>query len=58
MASLKKKLVMMGVSAILIPLGTFFLKKITEKVVNKLDSESSYHENDNPFSTAQWKKSQ
>ena len=58
MASVNKKLVMIGVSTILIPLGTFFLKKITEKVINKLDSESSYHENDNPCSTAQWNKSQ
>ena len=58
MASVNKKLVMIGVSTILIPLGTFFLKKITEKVINKLDSESSCHENDNPCSTAQWNKSQ
>jgi len=52
MASSKKKLVMMVVSTILIPLGTFFLKKIAEKVIDKLDSKSSYHENDDPFSTA------
>jgi len=58
MASSKKKLVMMVVSTILIPLGTFLLKKIAEKVIDKLDSKSSYHENDDPFSTAQWKKSQ
>jgi len=66
MASVNKKLVMMGVSIILIPLGKSILKKIVkeitgkidsqssdeEKVIDKLDSKSSYHENDDPFSTA------
>ena len=58
MGSSKKKLVMSVVSTILIPLGTFFLQKIAKKVIDKLESKSSYYENDNPFSTARYKKSQ
>jgi len=44
MASLYKKLVMMGVSTILIPLGKSILKKIVKKVAGNHDSRSSDEE--------------
>jgi len=44
MASLNKKLVMIGVSTILIPLGKLIIKKIVKEVTGKLDSRSSDEE--------------
>jgi hypothetical protein len=41
MASIYKKLIMMGVSTILIPLGKLAIKKIMEEVNGKPDSRSS-----------------
>ena len=46
MASVNKKLAMIGVSTILIPLVKSILKKILKKVTGKLDSQSSDEEND------------
>jgi len=53
MASSKKKLVMMGVSIILIPLGKSILKKIVRKVTDELDLRASDDENDKLVSTTQ-----
>ena len=53
MASSKKKLVMMVVSTILIPLGTFLLKKIVTEITGKLDSRSSEEEKDTLMHTTQ-----
>jgi hypothetical protein len=53
MAKLNKKLVMMGVSAILIPLGKLLLKKIVEKYIDKLDSRASDDVEDKLVSTSQ-----
>jgi hypothetical protein len=44
MASVNKKLVMMGVSVILIPLGKSILKKIVKEITGKVDSQSSDEE--------------
>jgi len=52
MAKLNKKLAMMGVSIILIPLGKSILKKIVRKVTDELDSRTSDDENDKLVSTA------
>lgn len=46
MASVNKKLVMMGVSIILIPLGKSILKKIVKEITGKIDSQSSDEEKD------------
>ena len=51
MASIK--LVMMGVSTILIPLGKLIFKKIVKKDTDKLDSRSSDDEEDKLVSTTQ-----
>jgi len=47
------KLVMMGVSTILIPLGKLIFKKIVKKGVDKLDSRSGDDEEDKLVSTTQ-----
>ncbi len=47
------KLVMMGVSMILIPLGKLIFKKIVKKGVDKLDSRSGDDEEDKLVSTTQ-----
>ncbi len=44
MASLYKKLIMMGVSTILIPLGKLAIKKIMKEVSEKPDSRSGDEE--------------
>ena len=38
MASLQKKLIMMGITTIVIPLGKLVLKKVFSKGTDKLDS--------------------
>ena len=50
MGSVKKEYVMAGISAILIPLGTWVIKKIIRKGTDKLDSESGGNEM-NDFAT-------
>ena len=52
MAKLNKKLAMMGVSIILIPLGRLVLKKIVREIINKLDSKSSDDKGDKLVSIA------
>jgi hypothetical protein len=47
------KLVMMGVSTILIPLGKLIFKKIVKKGVDKLDSRSGDDEEDKLVSSTQ-----
>jgi len=47
------KLVMMGVSTILIPLGKLIFKKIVKKGVDKFDSGSGDDEEDKLVSTTQ-----
>ena len=51
MASMK--LVMMGVSTILIPLGKLIFRKVVRKGIDKLDSRSSDDEKDKLASTTQ-----
>ena len=51
MASMK--LVMMGVSTILIPLGKLIFRKVVRKGIDKLDSRSSDDEKDKLVSTTQ-----
>jgi hypothetical protein len=48
MSSLYKKLIMMGVSTILIPLGKVIITKIVEKGADKLTSKSDDDEKDEP----------
>jgi len=47
------KLVMMGVSTILIPLGKLIFRKVVRKGIDKLDSRSSDDEKDKLASTTQ-----
>ncbi len=47
------KLVMMGVSTILIPLGKLIFRKVVRKDIDKLDWRSSDDEKDNFTSTTQ-----
>jgi len=51
MASIK--LVMMGVSTILIPLGKLIFRKVVRKGIDKFDSRSSDDEKDKLASTTQ-----
>jgi hypothetical protein len=53
MASIKKEYVMGGISAILIPLGAWVIKKIVSKGIDKLDSKSGADEKDNLASDSQ-----
>ena len=53
MAKLNKKLVMTGVSIILIPLGKLILKKVMKKGIDKLDSRASDDVQDKFVSTTQ-----
>jgi len=53
MGILYKKLIMMGVSTILIPLGKLLLKKIVKKGVDKLDLSTAYDGKDKFVSTTQ-----
>ncbi len=46
MASAYKKIIMMGVSTILIPLGKLVIKKIMKEVTVNPDSQSSDEEKD------------
>lgn len=45
MASVKKEYIMMGISTILIPLGTWVFKKIASKGIDKLNSKFNADEN-------------
>jgi len=53
MASLQKKLIMMGITTIVIPLGKLVLKKIFSKGTDKLDSGSGDDERDRFVPTTQ-----
>lgn len=53
MASIKKEYVMAVISAILIPLGTWVIKKIVSKGIDKLDSKSGADEKNNLPSDSQ-----
>jgi len=53
MGSIKKEYVMGGISAILIPLGAWVIKKIVSKWTDKLDSESGADEKNNLASDSQ-----
>jgi hypothetical protein len=53
MASVKKEYVIAGISTLLIPLGTWILKKIASKVIDKGDSKSSADENNDVASASQ-----
>jgi hypothetical protein len=53
MAKLNKKLIMMGLSTILIPLGKLILKKIVRKGIDKLDSNGGDDVKDKLVSTTQ-----
>ena len=53
MGSIKKEYVMGGISAILIPLGTWIIKKIINKRTDKLDSESGGNERNDLASSSQ-----
>lgn len=53
MASIKKEYIAMGISSILIPLGTWVFKKIVSKGIERLDSKSGADGNNNLASDLQ-----